>query len=145
MTDWPTPLDCRRATEFGYTTQPEREGSHLSLSHVGQALTSSSHVSTMWSTRSSGIPRQRWWWATWTDWHHTWGYSGRVALRRDQCNEVSQRSVQARPLTPSLFVYWLLGGARRSLTFEKTIECSGILSQSGLNVILLERVVTSYS
>jgi hypothetical protein len=41
---------------------------------------------------------------------------------------MSSCSMQARPLTPSLFVYWPLGGAQRTLTFEKTMERRGILS-----------------
>jgi hypothetical protein len=57
---------------------------------------------------------------------------------------MSQRGVQARPLSPSLFVCWPLGLTLIDLQYSDGM-CWDLVAFSGRIVILLKRVVTSNS
>lgn len=58
----------------------------------------------MSSTGFSGIPGQRWWSSTWTDWRHTWWLLGTRSLEEEAVNREQQFLAVWRPAKlPELF------------------------------------------
>jgi hypothetical protein len=86
MTAWPILQDSRNGTSLALPSDPDQRNVTC---HPGKAHSKWSRGSTTWSTWSSYIQRQRWWWYTWTDWRLTWGLLGMSSLKEGAVSQIS--------------------------------------------------------